>query len=346
VFGWLRGTNLPPLVTTSPTGTARASAGILGSPTTSVLYSGLVDDDLRSGFHLGMGYRFDRGLDINLGLEVGFTVLESQSSIFDASSNGTPILARPFFNAASNNAPQSVLIAFPGSSSGALDVRASSGSFYDVNLDLTQNVCDTGWFRLEALMGYRFYRYDEGLRITQVINPTNGVFVAGTQIGTIDDFATHNEFHGGELGARVEFRWENLTLGALGKFGVGYLSREVSINGGQKISIPGTAPTLQSGGVYALSSNIGLHTQSDATVLPEIGLNVAWQINSNLRLRLGYSALLLDRIVHAADQIDLTVNPNLFPGSTTTGGPNRPAFSLNRTDSWVQTINLGAEFTY
>jgi hypothetical protein len=56
--------------------------------------------------------------------------------------------------------------------------------------------------------------------------------------------------------------------------------------------------------------------------------------------------LFLDRIAHAADQIDQTINPNLFPGSTTTGGPNRPTFINNRADIWVQTLNLGVELTY
>src|ERR1022692_4938091 len=46
---WMRGAQLPVLVTTSDPGTARASAGVLDSAGSSTLYSGWVDDQRRSG---------------------------------------------------------------------------------------------------------------------------------------------------------------------------------------------------------------------------------------------------------------------------------------------------------
>ena len=42
-LGWFSGDRLPPLVTTSPPGTARLSAGTLGNPTTTVLLGNTVD---------------------------------------------------------------------------------------------------------------------------------------------------------------------------------------------------------------------------------------------------------------------------------------------------------------
>src|SRR5437588_12407155 len=45
LHGWMQPAHLPPLVTTSPQGTARTSAGVLGLPTTSLLFDCHVNDD-------------------------------------------------------------------------------------------------------------------------------------------------------------------------------------------------------------------------------------------------------------------------------------------------------------
>src|SRR5437868_5789058 len=47
VAAWFRGMELPPLVTTAPAGTPRAVAGALNQPTTSLLFGGTVDRDIR-----------------------------------------------------------------------------------------------------------------------------------------------------------------------------------------------------------------------------------------------------------------------------------------------------------
>ncbi len=66
---WQSGMNLPPLVTTSPAGTARATAGVL--PGATVLYGGNNDvlDGTRSGGRIRFGTWFDRfpglGLEAN-----------------------------------------------------------------------------------------------------------------------------------------------------------------------------------------------------------------------------------------------------------------------------------------
>ena len=82
--------------------------------------------------------------------------------------------------------------------------------------------------------------------------------------------------------------------------------------------------------------------------MPELGATLNWQVRPNLQLSVGYSVLLLAGTVHAGDQIDTTLNPNLFPPATQFPGiPNRPALSnLTRTDTWVQSISIGLVFTY
>ncbi|MCI0380091.1 MAG: BBP7 family outer membrane beta-barrel protein [Gemmataceae bacterium] len=340
---WKSSANLPPLITTSPAGTARTDAGVIGLPGTSVLVGGSVNDDVRSGFRFDLGHWF--GPAQNFGVEAGFTILESQSSIFSLASDGNTILARPFTNA-DDELPRAVLVAFPGSSAGAVDIRANSDNFYEFHVDVTEKFLDHPFVVLTSILGYRYYRYDEGLRISQNIAPTDPTFVPGTLLVTTDDFVSRNDFHGLDMGARAEFFGRGWSLEILGKAAVGYLRRQTSINGDQVVSVPGVAPVVNTGGVYALSSNIGVHSSREWTAFPELGITLGWQMTSNLRLSVGYRALFLIDIARAHDQIDFTVNPNLFPPALQPTGVARPLFRDGQDSISIQSINFGVELSY
>jgi hypothetical protein len=343
VLGFFSGDRLPPLVTTSPAGTARLSAGVVGEPHTTILFGGeTVNEDTRMGFRVGLGYWFNP--ERTLGIEAGFLLLESEARTFAAASNGTTILARPFFDI-SNGLRDSDLIAFPGSSAGSVAARASSGNLLMTTVDLTENVLDTGWFRLDSLLGYRFYTYGEGVSVHQRI--TNIPNAPGTVFASEDDFGTNNTFHGGDFGLRMKFAWEDFSLGLLSKLAVGRVERDVKIVGGSLTTAPGAAPVAREGGVLALKSNIGETHNDDWSLVPELGATLGWRVTPNVCVTVGYSVLWLDRIARAADQIDLSVNPSFFPTATgTPSGVSRPTVLGIRNDVWFQTINVGVEFTY
>lgn len=346
MFIWMRSASLPPLVTTSPPTTPQQTAGVLGQPTTTVLFGGgNVNGDLRSGYRLNAGYWFHCAP--TLGIETGFMMVESNATNFSDVSNGSTIIARPFVNALTG-LQDSVLIAYPGSRAGSIDVQATSGNFYQAHVDFADNLCNTPWMRLDCLLGYRFFRYDDGLRIRQVIMPTSGPFEPGTQIVSTDNFSAQNEFHGCDLGLRTRFiMYNTVSLDLLTKLAVGNLNRTVKVNGNQLTTVPGFPPADLPGGVLALNSNSGVHTSNDWTVVPELGVTVGWQITSHLQLRLGYSLLVLTEIARAGAQVDTTLNPNFFPGEGQSNvGPRRPGFSLSRSDMFIQSVNLGLEFTF
>jgi hypothetical protein len=344
LFGWIQKSQLPPLVTTSPAGTAQAVAGVLGSPTTSVLAGGPVNDSMVPGFRVQGGYWF--GHQQCIGVEGGFSMLGSQSTIFPFSSDGTTILARPFFSAIDSTAG-SFLVGFPGSSSGSLVVRATTDNFYEWHVDLVERWYPCDWLRFDTMVGYRGYRYQDKVRIEQQLLPTNPNFAAGTVVTGIDDFSAKDVFQGCDFGVRTQFVFGKLSLDLLSKVAFGDLHQGSNVGGSQTVTVPGVAPVTTVGGVLALSSNIGLTTHDEFALLPELGATLNWQIGSSLRLRVGYSALFLDDIVRAANQINLTVNPQLFtPGGAALGGPALPSSNLNRTGIWIQALSVGAEITF
>jgi hypothetical protein len=57
---WVEGMDTPPLVTSSPAGTNRDVAGVLGQPTTTILFGGdSLIDTMRPGGRFTAGYWFD-----------------------------------------------------------------------------------------------------------------------------------------------------------------------------------------------------------------------------------------------------------------------------------------------
>jgi hypothetical protein len=344
LIGWIRRTHLPPLVTTSPAGTPQTAAGVLGQPGTTILFGNeRANGDCRSGVRMNLGgWLADEHA---VGIDFGFFLVESRADLFSASSDGSLILARPFLDASKTPAvPTSNLIAFPGLSTGSVAVSANSGMFYGAHLDLQEAILENQNFRLKSLAGYRFLRFDDGLEIQQTLFPTGPGFFPGTRLDAMDAFAAHNTFHGGEIGLITQFFGCRWSLDFLAKIAFGNLQRDVIIAGNNVVSIPGSAPVSSPGGLLAQVTNIGERTSNDWVGAPEIGVNVGWNATTNLRLRAGYTLLLLYDVARASDQVDLTVNANLLQGSGV--GPLRPAFNLERSTIWLQTLNLGAELTF
>lgn len=344
LFGWVEGVHLSPLVTTSPALTDQSVAGVLGEPTTTTLFSGTQSSGVLPGLRLGAGYIFDQ--DYGLGIEAGFMFLSSNSSTFSfdsADHNG--ILARPYVDATSSD-PDAVLVGFPGLSTGTIGIESKVGDFYSINLNMTEKIWEeeSGW-RMDALFGYRFASFSEKLRFNQHLD---SIALPGTSIDSSDEFAAKNTFNGLDLGLRTSYRWsDRLSLNVLTKVAAGNMQRTVDIRGRTVTTVAGAPPPVTAaGGVYALSSNIGEHRNNDWTVLPEAGANMVWKFRSNMNLRFGYSMIYLTKAARADNQIDFTVNPNLFPPAVAPLTPSRPEFQVRNSDFWIQSLNLGLDVTF
>jgi hypothetical protein len=350
LVGWLRGAHLPPLVTTSPPGTPQSSAGVLNVPGTTTLFGdSKVNDGARSGFRMDMGTWLDT--ERIYGFELGFFWLAGISTPFAQTSNGNPILARPFVDTLANT-QNSLLIAFPGVSNGTINADVATHYLVSVHADLSENILAGPRFRLDALGGYRYLRFDEQLDIEHSFFP-NGTalagggnpFAPGTQISAADHFSTLNEFHGGEVGLHAQVFFDRWTLDLLGKVGAGNLHRNVTIGGNSTVAVPGVAPVNSSGGLLALPSNLGSFSSNECVVVPELDLNLGWDVTRWCRARIGYTLLVMTGVARVGDQINLNVNPNMV-APPLPGGPNEPAFHLSTTNLWVQAVNIGVEFRY
>ena len=120
---WTDGLEVPPLVTSSPAGTPQNEAGILGQPSTSVLFGDTgLNDDNRSGGQVTFGCC---PAGCNVGIEVSYLVLEQESVSFQSTSQGDPVLARPFFNVETQR-NDAYLVAFSELAEGSVSVAANT----------------------------------------------------------------------------------------------------------------------------------------------------------------------------------------------------------------------------
>ena len=343
---WTRARYLPPLVTTSPNGTLMGDAGVIGQPGTSILFGGSeVDDSPTSGYRFGGGWWFNSNQTIGIGGR--YFHFGDESVDFAASSpNGDPILARPFYDAATDQ-ESSLLISYPAFYSGSVQATASNeiegGDVYLRGLLIASH-----GNRLDLIGGYTYSLIEDSVVVGQTVLHSDpaGRFPIGTTQVAGDYFDTENEFHGGHIGLMSESEDGCLTWRFLAKVAFGNMNRTVSIRGVSTTTAPGgaVATTNAEGGLLAQPTNIGVYESDDFVVMPEAMASVGYKLTNNLQLTLGYSFLYWSKVQMAGDAIDTTVNSSQFGGVL--NGPARPAFTPDTRSVWAQGINLGLNLRY
>ncbi len=350
--------HVPTLVATSPTGTLPAETPLYGNGN----YNG--------GFRPGAWTQAGMWLDCcrNWGLQGDYFFVGRESSPFRASSDGDPVLARPFTDA-TTGLPSDQLISFPGSVVGSVRVSnynslAGAGGVVRHNLCCWADCCETSCndgcsngcrrdfcgqncWRLDGIAGFRYYRFNDNVGVNELltsIDPTTGVPI-GTQFNVTDSFRTQNNFYGAEIGAiasRYRGRWM-YEVGA--RVGLGTTQQIASINGGTVVSFPGAPTAVNSGGLLALGSNIGTYKQNVFSAIPQVSGRLGYRVTERLTFLVGYTAIYWGQVARAGDQIDTTVNPNLIPPPIP-GGPASPSFSFHNSHLFLQGITIGGEFYF
>jgi hypothetical protein len=347
-----KGMDLPALVTTSPSGTPIANAGVLGESGTSTLFGGnTVNSNLRSGGRLTLGWWFDPCR--RLGVEGDYFAIASRTEDFRGSSSSNSILARPFFDVLAGT-ENSSLVSFPGTISGQIAAQAQT-HFQGSGVRAVYNLCcgdgtgtscitccpvPTG-YRFDMLVGYRFLRLNDDVSVTE--SSTSLSTAAPGSFLIRDQFETQNEFSGVDLGSSFSWCKGCWSIDLLSKVALGNTHSRVGIDGSTAITEGGQTGTFQ-GGLLAQRTNIGQRSYDDFAVVPELGLTLGYQINPCWRATLGYTFIYWSRVARAGNQIDRSVNPGLIPPEDVAVTTNlRPQFGVNYTDFWAQGMTVGLE---
>lgn len=344
---WLSGDHYPALVTTSPSGTSQSNAGVLGHSGTQTVFG---DDSFNDGSRNGVRTVLGISLTPCTRIEGDWFTLGSNGAGYHHSSNGNPILARPFFNL-STGAQDANLIAYPGLVDGRIDIRADT-QFMGAGMNIIRNLSycaadqGCGFKRVDFIYGFRYLGLYEHFN-ADTSSTVTGQSTApiGTVINVSDAFVTSNNFFGGNIGISMESNRGRWFLTTAAKLGIGGTNQSVNIAGSTSITQPGDRTSTESGGLLALPTNMGRYTHNSFGLVPHLELRLAYMLTPRMRWTLGYDVMYWSQVVRPGDQIDLFVNPTQASGQHLQGTPG-PLFPFKETDLWIQGISTGFEFQF
>jgi len=346
------GYRVPNLVTSSPAGTPRDAAGVLGNPGTSLLSGGqTLGDGNVNGWRISMGRWLDDCGNVAITGDL-FGLNQSDSTTFPSDPN--TIVARPFFNSdPSVNAQDSELVNFPGVVDGTISITNSTDIFsggvgIQRRLCCCVDQCNCSAKRVDLLFGYRAFSLEESLVISESLtsSASSGFVSAGTTFDVTDWFETENSFHGVEIGLLHTWQRQRWTWEALTKVALGNVRQRVRIDGETVIGVPGADPFVQPYGLLATPTNIGVYERDKFGVFTQAGLEVGYQVNCRLKLKAGYTLMFLSDVVRPGSAVDLNVNATHIDPLVPVSGPNQPAFNWSSESLILHGLNFGVEFLF
>jgi hypothetical protein len=258
----------------------------------------------------------------------------------DHSGTGAFVINEPV-----NGAPFSTLVSAPGVDTGNVVVNSNS-QFWGLDLNLMYNLARGANWSVTLLGGFRYLELNEWINITAnsslfqntVYTDNFGNILAtappGSTVSVLDQFGTHNEFYGGQIGARFEYNLNRWTFGATGFLAIGATHETVNVNGSTVVYPVNGNPVPLSGGNYA-TLQMGHYAQDRFALAPELRLNVGYQITPHLRATIGYDFIFLSSVLRAGNQID-----NTYDGVT------HPLVPMKTSTYWSQGLNLGLQFSF
>ncbi len=330
----LDGNRLPPLVTSGPATTARADVAQLDDPDTQILSGDeTVNDGWRNGYRLYGGIWLDCCHTWGLGGDY-FNIGDDDYN-FLGEPDPDLIIGRPFFNTELGE-DDAELVSVPDELDGTVRVR-SGDDFQGAGLTLTHclwrccDSCTGDESRVAALGGYRFYKYDSDLTITEnltVLPNTTTPLVPGTTLFLQDRFRTRNEFNGGELGLQGYKQHCWWWVDGMAKVAMGQQSRTVIVDGQTITDVPGGGSTDEAGGLLTSEvTNIGSYDDSEFVLIPEFRLGAGAMLTRSWSIHAGYNVIIWNDVARAASHLPpgLEVDPRNIP-PVVSGGGSEPEF--------------------
>ncbi len=343
---WHKKRTLPTLATTSPQGTPSALAGVLGQPTTNVLFGNEeISEDVVTGIRSTVGFWLNDARSIGVG--VRYFDMDEQDERYFAQSDGDPILARPFFNLDPGvNAEDALLVAYPGISTG--NITASSETDIDGYEAFARYNLFCGYGnRIDALVGYQHTEIDDNIilrhNITSVDGFTHGP--VGTEIYSQDRYRASNEFDGGQIGFLSEASDGRLTWSLLTKIAFGNMRQGYTIDGFSRTTVPGAGSAAVNNGLLNLPSYNGSYERDEFAIVPELNVSVAFALTQSIQLSVGYNFLYWSDVMLANQVIDTAINPTQVTGGLV--GQAAPTFAWPASQSfWTQGLSFGGTIKF
>ena len=342
IIAW--STNSPsvqPLITTSPTGTPQAQAGVLGQAGTTTLFGGGLFDDSRVGGRYTGAIVFSgpqRWI-----LEATYTMI-GDGKVFYQANNNPNIIARPFYNSDAS-ADDARLIVFPGLATGFADIEAKT-TFDTFQLAFRRALGQPiAGANADYTIGYRKASLDEYLQIMDISNVSSGP-VAGSRFEVRDSFRVNNQFDGVDLGVVMRMqRSPKLALDLLAKLALGRSESVVRIDGRTITRPAGGIRAGQSGGLLTQGTNIGTFRDTSFSTMFEFGATLRYQFTPHVQGTVGYTLLTWQDVARVANQLDSAVNPTQFNGGALIGDP-RPRFRFNQDDFVAHGLRAGIQIMF
>jgi hypothetical protein len=242
------------------------------------------------------------------------------------------------------------LIASPGIATGMVNV-SSPNSLWGLETNWVCKLCCGCDWRVNAFAGLRYLNFTESLTVTEDIQggPLAPPPFTNSFTTVFDRFGVSNNFYGAQAGLSGGYRSGPWSVDLRGQVALGSTYQSLRIDGNEQIIQPGGTLSA-TGGLLALSSNIGSHHHATFSVVPEVALTVGYQINPNVRVFVGYDFLYWTGVARAGEQIDTNLDVTKIPFFNTGNLPpapgNHPQVLFRESDFWAQGLIAGVLFTY
>lgn len=336
-------------------GTTAAST-VESLTSTAVLGGKGVSTPYRSGGRFALGYWFDDGHCY--GVEANYFFLPSESKGKSVSTTGEPgslFLGVPFYNVVTPGEDVDIIgdptvgSAYSGLASyklknstcnAELNALISNFPFYNVfNLNIT------------LLGGFRYWNFNESFKF-KTSSPTLGDPLSVFQ--TNDRFNVQNNFYGGQLGIAFDYFADRFFMNLKGKVALGANNANIGIHGNlltNDFDGDGTPQSFE-GGVFALPTNIGSHSNTVFSILSEANINFGYEVTDFFCVKIGYTFIYVSKAFWAGKQIDREINTSQAPGITDVAPPSvlvgqaSPRPFRRSATLWIQGVNVGIGFKF
>lgn len=305
------------------------------------------------------GLRLELGAWLNqqstIGVEGGFFSYYEGRTNRGITSGGSR-LERPYIDTATGT-PAALIIAAPGISTGSITAE-TTGSLVGGEINLVSRAFADPVDSVDFLLGFRNVNLVERLTITSVSDVTTGTasflgttYPAPSTLVATDEFFTGNYFYGAQVGARFQTGHGNLRFSGFGKVGLGGMQQLNRISGGSNLGIAAIDPGLviYNGGLLANRDNRGRTLHTVFAVVPEVGLNLGYQVTEGVLFNVGYSTLYLSDVLRPGSQINSQVNSHTVATgasfSRNTAGETSTRL-MDSTDYWVHGVNFTLLFRF